>query len=465
MLISFSVSNFRSFGVEQTLNMVASKKLTDHSTHLVSIPGTNKDILRSAVIYGANAAGKSNLVNAMAFAQRIITGEVRQPAAVHRHRFRHAATMMQTTFEFRFLTSGRVFIYGFDVDTQGISNEWLSVLTGESEKVLFERDADGQSKVGTKVACEFPDDTTLETTLKALSSLPLTPRQLLVHRASTLPEKSQGATLRSVIKWLTKDLVILHPDHRASDILDRLASDSQFQQLVECFLKSVGTGVDGLAFHERELEVSDPEKWFLPPKSTRTSASTSRRSFRSMRGSSDELSDIRPKPDEPAKLLARTLLASHLVNGVSSEFPFVEESDGTKQLLHLMPVLASATNETRVVVIDELDRSLHPLLCWEFIRLFSESAPGAHKQLIVTTHEAHLLNQKLLRRDEYWFVEKDAEQQSRLVSLSDFNVRNDLQIEKSYLQGRFGAVPFIGSLEELQSLIGSDATPDESHAS
>ena len=117
----------------------------------------------------------------------------------------------------------------------------------------------------------------------------------------------------------------------------------------------------------------------------------------------------------------------------------------------------SPADQNKVVVIDELDRSLHPLLCWEFIRFFSETRPGDRKQLIVTTHEAHLLDQKLLRRNEYWFVEKDAAQQSRLVSLSDFNIRNDLQIEKGYLQGRFGAIPVIGSIERTQTPV--DATP------
>ena len=106
-------------------------------------------------------------------------------------------------------------------------------------------------------------------------------------------------------------------------------------------------------------------------------------------------------------------------------------------------------------MIDELDRSLHPLICWEFIRFFSETRPGDRKQLIVTTHEVHLLNQELLRRDEYWFVEKDASQQSRLVSLSDFNIRNDLNVEKGYMQGRFGAIPVIGAMGDLERLLDS----------
>ena len=129
-----------------------------------------------------------------------------------------------------------------------------------------------------------------------------------------------------------------------------------------------------------------------------------------------------------------------------------------------MPVL-SPSQQNKVVVIDELDRSLHPLICWEFIRFFSETRPGDRKQLIVTTHEAHLLNQELLRRDEYWFVEKDAAQQSRLVSLSDFNIRNDLQVQKGYLQGRFGRDPVIGAMDDLERLLNSPAAEASDAAS
>ena len=104
-------------------------------------------------------------------------------------------------------------------------------------------------------------------------------------------------------------------------------------------------------------------------------------------------------------------------------------------------------------VIDELDRSLHPLLAHAFLKFFVESCPGQCQQLIVTTHETHLLDLDLLRRDEIWFVEKDARQQSHLYSLSGLHVRKDLRIEKSYLQGRFGAVPFVGGMEKLRELV------------
>lgn len=160
-------------------------------------------------------------------------------------------------------------------------------------------------------------------------------------------------------------------------------------------------------------------------------------------------------PDSPQKVRVTRIVANHVTDDLSTTLPLIEESDGTRKLLDLLTVFSTARGEGKTFVIDELDRSLHPLICYEFIRLFSETQRDVHKQLIVTTHEAHLLNQELLRRDEYWFVEKGRDQQSHLVPLTDYSVRNDLQIEKGYLQGRFGAIPVIGSTEAIEELINN----------
>jgi AAA15 family ATPase/GTPase len=141
---------------------------------------------------------------------------------------------------------------------------------------------------------------------------------------------------------------------------------------------------------------------------------------------------------------------------VSSEeysISFQEESDGTKRCLNLLPALYHLTKECKVFVVDEIDRSLHPLLCHALLKLFLDSCPRKCQQMIVTTHETHLLDLDLLRRDEVWFMEKDHHQQSRLSSLGDWKARKDLRIEKGYLQGRFGGVPFIGDTKKLMDMI------------
>jgi len=125
-----------------------------------------------------------------------------------------------------------------------------------------------------------------------------------------------------------------------------------------------------------------------------------------------------------------------------------QESDGTQRLLQLIPALHHLRTSSAVYFIDEIDRSLHPMLVRAFLESFLKSG-GGQGQIIVTTHESSLLDQDLLRRDEIWFAEKDYSGATKLYSLIDFKVRNDLEIRKHYLQGRFGAVPFLGSIDRL----------------
>lgn len=447
MLLSFSVTNFRSFYEEATLNMVASNKLTDHPNHHVPIGEDGVHVLRAGLIYGANASGKSNLVKAMSFAQRQIRGGHDFTLNAERFRFNPNAASEPSSFEFRFFVAERVLVYGFDLLSDSVSNEWLFILNGDDEVDVFARDETGAVTVGESEKA-FANDEIGWNTLNVLSKVPVRKNQLFLSRILDIPAESRGEILYWAIWWLTECLSVLNPDHRFLEILDKLHSETDFNSFAAQFMANVGTGIDALDIKETERNTDEVSSSYL--------ANIARRSERGLRpmtrGSGDV--DVRLKEDQPSTLVERRLLTKHCGSeGQTYELPFADESDGTKQLLHLMPVLYSLNNECKVVVIDELDRSLHPMLCWEFIRFFSESCPGACKQLIVTTHEAHLLNQELLRRDEYWFVEKDTKQQSHLVPLSEFSIRNDLQLQKGYLQGRFGAIPVIGSMDELQRLL------------
>lgn len=460
MLVSFSVGNYRSFGAEVTLNMVASNKIADLPHHRVRFGDTGKSLVRAALLYGANAAGKSNLVKAMSFAQQLICwpgGTQGQLPAVDRFRFDPTMSQKPSCFEFRFLVGDRVFIYGFDVSSRRIDGEWLAFLNGDEEITIFERGADGETKITDAQEQAILGDATLHPTLSVLNKLSIRPTQLFLNRVASLPEDAQGPTLHAVIKWLTEDLEILEPEHRACELLDRLHEDELFRDFSSKFLDNVDTGIQALRFEETTRECSEWERDLLD-----SGADVDEIAYHHYGCWGDQY--CCRHPDDDTKLIVRRLLAAHKAPDASYPLPFSEESHGTQQLLHFLPVIAAPKDESKVVVIDELDRSLHPLLCWELIRFFSDSCPEARKQLVVTTHESHLLNQELLRRDEYWFVEKDEHQQSQLVSLSDFKVRNDLKLGKGYLQGRFGAIPVFGGLSGLHCLLdcpgkeGVDAT-------
>ena len=128
-----------------------------------------------------------------------------------------------------------------------------------------------------------------------------------------------------------------------------------------------------------------------------------------------------------------------------------EQSEGTQRLIHLLPALFGLNeNLEQVVIIDELDRRMHPLVSRMLVEAATEgNGEPRQSQLIFTTHDTNLLDLDLLRRDEIWFVEKDQGGASHLYSLAEFKVRPDLDIEKGYLNGRFGAIPFIGDVRSL----------------
>ncbi|MFM7519134.1 MAG: AAA family ATPase [Planctomycetota bacterium] len=447
MLVSFSVSNFRSFGEEVTLSMVASNRYSDHSTHVMSLPGGDRSIVRTAVIYGANAAGKSNLVKAMEYAQKWILGAAGRLSAVDAYAFQPNARAKPSSFEFRFVANGRIFAYGFDVTRHSIQGEWLALVGAEGDEVIFERNADGHTKVDEAILKKrFPNDTKIINLLTSLSKNDLNDSQLFIESVREVRPASQGETMAEVVRWLTRTLVVIPMEQAHEHVLRRLARDPEYLGFAEALLGNVGTGIHRLQIEERERRIHEGMDATFDDIARHVSENP------------DTDAVMSRHPRAPDRYVARYLMASHSSDGMEYRLPMSEESDGTRRLLALAPLLKAGAKEPRVFVVDELDRSLHPLLCWEFLRLFADTMPGAQRQLVVTTHEAHLLNQELLRRDEYWFMEKDETQQSRLYPLSEYrDVRKDLQLERGYLSGRFGAVPIIGLTDDLEALLADPA--------
>jgi hypothetical protein len=455
MLVSFSVSNFRSIGEEITLTMVASNHYSDHPTHVLRLPEGDRGVLRTAVIYGANAAGKSNLVKAIARAQDMILGRGSWGIADDAYAFVPDPGSDPSSFEFRFVAAERIFAYGFDVSGNAIRGEWLAIVSHKGDDTaLFERNGEGRTSIhAAQIRRHFANDTKFLALLESLADTDLNDNQLFLNHAGKVRGSTLGPTMKAVIDWFTTSLVVVPIDSPPEHTFRRLARDPQLMTFAKGLLGGVGTGISELDVVERGSSM--PSRFFEAIEDIE-------------RWSADQLdkfSLIARDPRSPDRVVSRTLMAGHDRNGVEYRLPMDRESDGTRRLLGLASLLTSGVESPRVFVIDELDRSLHPALCWKFLELFANSMPGAKRQLVVTTHEAHLLNQDLLRRDEYWFMEKDESQQSRLGPLSAYrDVRKDLQLEKGYLNGRFGAVPVIGSTEQLERLLAPFTKEAVDHA-
>jgi AAA15 family ATPase/GTPase len=431
MLIRFQVSNFLSFHQEIEFSMISGK--TRSLPHHV-VKGENRydlNILRSAAIYGPNASGKTNLIKAMDFARNLILAGTKAQEAIPRRPFKLARSAPEepSKFAFEFKHGDRSFNYGFELDARRIQSEWLYEIKRTTETMLFERTT---TKAG-KTKVEFGRISTAnneERDFLQFVARGTRPNQLFLTECI----ERNVEHFDDAYRWFSERLLIIFPTTQYL-MLGELGKKRKLSDRIVQILEGFGIGISGFELIEAnpDLEFSEAfnaEMRKVIGKDPVTIA---------VARSDGERFIVQVSPE--AEIKAQKLVLKHrMVDGGETPFEMSEESDGTRRLLDLVPVL-TISQHNKVVVIDELDRSLHPSLSREFIRAFLD--PESTSQLIVTTHDSTLLDFDLLRRDEIWFVEKDSAGASNVYSLEEFTPRFDKDIEKGYLLGRFGAVPII----------------------
>jgi uncharacterized protein len=261
--------------------------------------------------------------------------------------------------------------------------------------------------------------------------------------------------LLSAYVWIAIHLHLISPEQTDPDLKSKLAKDPQLLDFASQFLKSSSTGIDHLAL-SRTLLTEEEFVALIPYGKTLNFSVIAEDSSWEYELPNGDLAMVERR--DGLRYSRLRLEAAHKTNsGEVAPLDLQDESDGTRRLLELLPALHGLRQGGQVYFIDEVDQSLHPMLVRSFLEYFLNSCEGDHRQLIMTTHESSLLDQELLRRDEIWFAEKDAAGATSLYSLLDFKVRNDLEIRKHYLQGRFGAVPFLGGVQRLMEEEGQPA--------
>lgn len=448
MIVSFSVSNFRSFLGEETLSLVASNRLSgSHDGHATPIPHSDEKVLRSAVIYGANGAGKSNLFKALQFLKVTALRQREKNSGTGRQAFRFSGSPEEpSTFDLQFVVQEKLYRFGFKANDQRIVEEWLVQVDRSRERVIYERTTDGHGKVtvnseGLKSAGEK---------LKALATVGGPQNQsFLATIGVTLETEDYGEELSEIIRWFDARLILISPSASFAALKEWLADDSSFNEFAGDFLRSSSTGIDRLDVVKNEITESELKGLLSEEALTDLLSNMARKQQTTASVKVDEMEFLVERAEENHYYRVAIQAAHQHAPGKTIPLELSEESDGTRRLLNLIPALYDLPNSPDVYFIDEIDRSLHPLLIWKFLEYFLKSCPNGQQQIIVTTHESNLLDLELLRRDEIWFAEKDEKGATHLYSLSDFRVRKDLEIRKHYLHGRFGAVPFLGTLDRL----------------
>jgi AAA15 family ATPase/GTPase len=401
-----------------------------------------------AILYGANASGKSNLIQAMDFARKLIATGTRgeETIGVAPFRLDPAAAKKSSRFEFVIKHDGVLYTYGFAVDSRTVKEEWLFAVFQKHETRLFERVTE-QNKAHVEVGSRLASDKEERQRLQFVAS-GTRPNQLFLTEANE--RNVEG--LKPLLRWFRDRLKIVWPDAPYQPLILRAHRDRPFTDWLSNFLTIADTGIRGIDLQSENLDenrllddLPDDLKQRLFDAMTRTPDHTVVVSvgklFFALR-------------QEQGKMTVLTLRTKHQrSDGQWAAFDTRDESDGTHRLMHLAPALLDLQSASDVYVVDELDRSLHPHLCRLYIETFLQGVKnGANRgQMILTTHEASLLDLDLLRRDEIWFVEKDSSGASHLASLAEYKytVRKDLKVTRAYLNGRFGAVPLLGDTERL----------------
>lgn len=416
MLIQFSVTNFLSFRDEVILSLSTNKD-NSHKENLLFYK--NERILPSVAIYGANAAGKSNLHKAMRAAIRMIRSsnnlQIDQPLLITPFLLDENSRNNKTKFEFIYVYNGIKYEYGFVLDTQYVWEEYLYEYRSSKPSMIFER-----SNINT-----------YRFTSKSKPQL-----SKIVDKNTS--NKLFLATATSWNSDLTKDAYMWF-----SNMVDTY--DSQ--------------NLEGLMFKEFEKNDDSLNKFMLnllqkvDINITNFNYEKNKQDANQMLMDIEDFINLRFK--DSGILKQPKIMTSHQVieNGKKQEYElnYFDESNGTKRLFTYGPVLKNALENGKTIIIDEIDNALHPAMTKSLIEMFQN--PNINKksaQLIFNTHEISLLDLNLLRRDQIYFVEKDNKTGvSDLYSLDDFSPRKSENIQKGYLQGRYGAMPVV-NLEDIE---------------
>lgn len=422
MLLRFSAKNYLSVSGTDEISLVASS-LKGPECSLAPIPGTDLSALPSAIIYGANASGKTNFLKAFSFLRSAILqshtrgnpegGVPRIPFKLDPARARETSAL-----EAEFIVDGVRLQYGFECDDNAFIAEWLYAYPEGKRRRMFER-------TGNEV--EFGSH------FKG-------PKKILVDlmRANSLfistATQNDHEELSKIVAFFRRTRFSMNVAVAKELINNTFKKDQVDPRTIE-FLKSIGTGIIG--FRQMDIEIPDSVRMI-----TKEFVSIARKHMGETATIEDDNSD---------RLRDVAIEFSHAgVSGEPCYFGLERESSGTRRLVLMMNTVFKALDEGTLVVIDELDASLHTFAAAQILELFENPKINQNgAQLIATTHDTNLLSLSTLRRDQIWFCEKDETGASHLFPLSDIKSRPTDNFEQGYLEGRYGAIPYSGDLVAL----------------
>ena len=454
MLIRFSVENFLSFKDRIEFSMIPGKGTLKLHHKTKAIKGISA--LKSSVIFGANASGKSNLIKAIDFGKKLILRGNKSDQLIKYQNFRldKKSYVLNSRIEYEIQYKEKNYAYGFVFNSKEIVEEWLYEITKKAQVKIFERNINTSKIFDLEPLLKKNKKEEQKQFLNFIAkSTPNNQLFLTEIRTRKVQDNVSDITdLVNIIDWFRDVLKVIFPDDKYNEgVKFELNDDSKLQMIFKEFLDYFDTGIDGICLEEIKLQDSEiPTKLFDSIKDDLLNVKSEKAGITLISPSNRTYFLIKKGND----VLVYKLMTKHRVKGQNDliKFDTKDESDGTNRIIDFIPTIMDLLNGDSVFIIDELERSLHPNLIYDLLDLFLNKCGNINSQLIIASHESSLLTQKLLRKDEIWFVVKDKYGSSQIHSLEEYNIRFDKEIRKDYLLGRFKAIPRIGDRNKLTVL-------------
>ncbi len=423
MLLRYQFSNFQCFRSQQEFSLIASLG-ADPAEDLLPMTPLKGTALRAAAIYGANASGKTTVLRAMHFMARAVENSHRRwkpdrPIPVRPFRSGEDGPSAPSEFAAEFILGGVRHQYAFSLDGAGVVAESLVVFPNGKKQAWYKRERGKPIAFGRSLA---GDNKTIEGLTRANS--------LFLSAAA----QNNHEALSRVYNWFSSCLSFVSGDRTSLGLSARqsLADEERRSEVVE-LLRVADLGISDVRVEAPELS-----------ESARRTIQDVARLLDSLLETDEHLLPVLSEMPPSIQLL-------HKMGGSLVPFDLSEESNGTIAYLALLGPISKVLKDGGVILVDELDSSVHPVVVAHILRLFKGSKTNPRgAQLIFNTHDTSLLSRGLLRRDEVWFTEKSREGASQLYPLTDFKPRKEENLGSGYLQGRYGAIPFIASETEAE---------------
>ena len=423
MLIEFSVGNYRSFKDVVTLSMVAADEATGNDEldkNNVFKVNQNFSLLKSAAIYGANASGKSNLILALYFMQSFVINssklQITDKINLEKFRLSSETEDKPSFFKIVFHLDNKIYEYSFEVTQERVISEGLSCTPKTRKTNIFSREKDiikySKSLLKGKDVKDLTKKNTLFLSIAAQFNDPLAGKILLWFSRLKIISGSQFENLRQLS-------------------LDYLSREPNLKNEIVFLIKKLDLSIKDMSIEVGRTSLDNFHK-DIPDR-------VKNKEFRLDNYIYNSIETYHEKYDLEGRIIG---LESFQMNK--------HESRGTQKIFALLAPVLSALKKSEVLIIDELDSLLHPLMAIAIIGLFNSKITNPkNAQLIFATHDVNLLSNQLFRRDQIWFTEKNRQEATDLYSLVEFDIDNNASFEQDYIQGRYGAIPFIGDLSKV----------------